>query len=167
MIHRLNFSIFADYNQFYVWDPKASEQLAPVDWTDDDVRVRAKVADHVFVVAPIRNMTVPFTLEVHETEPRFHVAEWDHIVEASIEVPSGRIEVHECTGGSHGEVSVAPGTYGVRALYKGLGTISGDGLEGDDFYLVTIWPDHTKVLRVVKEYNDDAQLGVGLKRVPR
>ncbi|MES2709279.1 MAG: hypothetical protein V4726_21965 [Verrucomicrobiota bacterium] len=161
MMHRLHFRIFADYHQFYIWDPEASGQLAPEDWTEDDVQARAKATEHVFVVSPIRNMEVPFTLEVHETEPLYQTAEWDHIIEASMNVCSGRVEVHECTGGSHGEVAVAPGIYGVRALYKGLSTLSDDGLDGDDSYLVTLWPDRNREFRMLKQYNEDAQQGGG------
>ncbi len=167
MIHRLHFRVFADYHQFYIWDPQASDQGAPEDWSEDDVRDRAKVTEHVFVVSPIRNMEVPFTLEVHETEPSFHMEEWDHIVEASIDVPSGRVEVHECTGGSHGEVSVAPGIYCIRALYKGLRTISDDGLDGNDSYLVTMWRDGDRDFRVLKQYNEEAQQGVAPQSATR
>jgi hypothetical protein len=54
-------------------------------------------------------------------------------------------------------VTVAPGIYGVRALYKGLHTLSDDGLDGDDSYLVTLWPDANRDLRVLKQYNEEAQ----------
>ncbi len=156
MIHRVHLQIFADYRQFYIWDPEASGQMAPEDWTDGDVQARAKVTDHVFVVCPLRNMEIPFTLEIHEAEPRFHMAEWNHIVEASIEIPSGRIEVHECTGGSHAELSVELGTYRVRALYKGLGTITEDGLDGNDSYTLTMWRDVPQNFRVLKSYEEVA-----------
>lgn len=124
MIHRINLRVYADYYQFYIWDPEASNQIAPEDWTDEDVKNRAKFTDHVFVLSPVRNAEVPFTIEIHESEPSFDIDEWDHIVEACLKIPSGRLEVHECTGGSHAEISLLPGTYRIRAHYKALDSIS-------------------------------------------
>jgi len=152
MRHRVHLQIFADYHQFYIWDPVASEQHAPEDWSDDDVEARAKVTDHVFVLCPARNTTVPLTLEIHDGEPDFQMAEWDHIVEASIEIPSGRIEVHECTGGSHADLSVEPGTYRVRAHYKSLDSITEDQLDGKDSYMVALWAGDNTPFRVVKPH---------------
>lgn len=152
MIHRIKLKIFADYNQFYIWDPKASGKVAPEDWTDQDVKNRAKVTDHVFVLSPARNAVVPFTLEIHTSEPKFSKSEWDHIVEASIKIPSGRLEVHECTGGSHAEISLEPGTYGIRAHYQALDSISEDGLEGKDFYFAALWKDRIRPFRLIKQH---------------
>ena len=156
MRHRVHLEVSADYHQFYVWDPVASEQKAPEDWSDEDVQVRAKVTDHVFVLCPARNTTVPFTLEIHESEPEFQAAEWDHIVHASIKVPSGRVEVHECTGGSHAELSVAPGIFRLRALYKALDSITEDQLGGRDSYVIALWPGEYTPLRVLKSHSKDA-----------
>lgn len=156
MIHRLHLKIFADYYQFYVWDPIASGQTAPDDWNEQDVKNRAKVTEHVFVVSPIRNLEVPFSLEIYQADPKFHLNEWDHVVEASVNISSGRIEVHECTGGSHAELSIEPGIYGVRALYKGLSTITEDGLDGKDSYKLTMWKDGIQDFRIVKSFDKNA-----------
>ena len=156
MIHRIHLRILADYHQFYVWDPQASERMAPDTWSDENMADRMNATDHVFVVSPIRNMEVPFTLEVHERNPTFHMAEWNHIVEAPIDVPSGKIEVHECTGGPHAKISVEPGKYQIRALYKGLDTISEDQTKGKDSYLLTIWRDDSAKFKVLKRYSQKA-----------
>ena len=73
--------IFADYNQFYLWDSGRTNQ-APVDYTDEDVNRRIKTGDHVVVIQPERNFTVPVAIEIHDTEPTFVESEWDHIAEA-------------------------------------------------------------------------------------
>ncbi len=57
--HRCRLAIFADYHQFYIWDPATSGQQVPVDWSDHDVANRVKVAPGVVVVCPVRQMTVP------------------------------------------------------------------------------------------------------------
>jgi len=54
---RRSMVVFADYHQFYVWDA-GSAPVAPVDYTDDDLRRMVKVGPNVLVVQPVRNMCV-------------------------------------------------------------------------------------------------------------
>ena len=81
-------SVFADYNQFYIWDAGANP-TAPVDYTDDDVRRMVKVGPSVVVVQPVRNMRVPVEFEVYEQDPGFVRAEWDHVAECGLSLPTG------------------------------------------------------------------------------
>jgi hypothetical protein len=69
-MQKQSFNLFADYHQFYLWDEEASPD-APTDYTDEDVARRLKAAPHVVVVQPVRAMTVPVTVEVHDAEPAF------------------------------------------------------------------------------------------------
>jgi hypothetical protein len=145
--------IFADYHQFYLWDQQMARE-APTDWTDADVARRLKAAPNVVVVSPVRNMTVPVEIEVHASEPPFRGDAWDHIAECSLDLPSGQLQVHECTGGQVASFKVAPGTYRVRAFYGALGSLSADGLEGKDHYLVVLWPAPPRELVVLKEWKE-------------
>jgi hypothetical protein len=47
---------------------------------------------------------------------------------------------------------VPPGDYKVRALYRGLDTLSEDGLEGNDFYEIQIWKSPCTSLRVIRRW---------------
>jgi hypothetical protein len=47
--HKLQ--VFADYHQFYLWDP-GTNPLAPTDYTDQDVRNMVKVSPGVVVIQP-------------------------------------------------------------------------------------------------------------------
>jgi hypothetical protein len=125
---------------------------APTDYTDEDVRRRIKTGPHMVVIQPERNMTVPVEVEVHDADPGFDPADWDHIAEASLHLPTGRLQVHECTGGPVGEFAVAPGWYRVRSLGGGFATIDGSGLEGSDRYRVVLWPAPPADVRVVKQW---------------
>jgi hypothetical protein len=150
----LNARIFADYFQFYLWDKAASPE-APTDWTDEDVANRLKAAQNVVVVCPLRNMNVPVAVEVHSSEPELRLSRWDHIAECSLALPSGQLELHECTGGSAGTLNVPPGNYRVRASFGGLGSLSDDGLSGEDHYLVALWPSASRPLCVHKRWQGD------------
>jgi hypothetical protein len=150
-MQKQSFELFADYHQFYLWDEAMSPE-APTDYTEDDVARRLKTAPHVVVVHPVRDMTVPVVVEVHELEPPFDAEAWDHIAECSLTLSSGKLQVHECTGGSVAQFLVPPGTYRVRAFYGALDTLDESGLEGNDHYSVVLWPAPLGELLVLKQW---------------
>jgi hypothetical protein len=145
--------VFADYHQFYVQDGAANPP-APEDWTDADIAHRAKAAANVLVVCPVRNMTVPVKVELHDVTPQLQSATADHLVECSLALPSGHLQVHECTGGAVLNWQVEPGQYEVAVLYSCLGSVSTDGLDGDDHYQVLLWRGADRPLRVVQEWSE-------------
>ena len=151
MVQRKAFDVFADYHQFYLWDRGMTDQ-APEEYTPEDVRRRIKTGSHVVVIQPARNTTVPVVVEVHGADPGFESAAWDHIAEASLHLPTGRLEVHECTGGPVAEFAVAPGWYRVRCLHGGLGTLEESGLDGGDHYRAVLWPAPFADVWVVKQW---------------
>ncbi len=153
-MQKQSFSVFADYYQFYLWDEEASPE-PPINWTDEDVARRLKAEANVVAVCPVRNMTVPVEMEIHETEPAYDAAAWDHIAECSLNLPSGKLQVHECTGGPVANFRVSPGTYRVRAFYGSLGSLSEDGLDGNDHYHIVLWPAAHRDLAVIKNWTGD------------
>jgi hypothetical protein len=148
------FELFADYHQFYVWDAGVDPR-APEDYTNEDVRRLVKVAPNIVVIQPVRSTTVPVQLEICSEDPGFDESQWDHIAECALELPTGKLQVHECTGGPVLDLEVAPGWYWVRVLFAGLGTLSYDGLEGDDYYRIVLWPGTSAPLRIVKQWQDE------------
>jgi hypothetical protein len=151
VVQRQAFEVFADYHQFYLWDRGMTVE-APIDYTDEDVRQRIKTGPHVVVIQPERNMTVAVELEVHDSDPGFDPAAWDHVAEASLHLPTGQLQVHECTGGPVAEFAVKPGWYRVRSLGGGFRTIDESGLKGRDHYRVVLWPAPPADVRVVKQW---------------
>ncbi|WP_157598037.1 MULTISPECIES: hypothetical protein [unclassified Rhizobacter] len=146
------FEVFADYNQFYVQDGGIFPD-APTDWTDVDVERRAKAAANVLVICPLRNATVPVTLEVFDSAPTIDLAGYDHVIRCSLDLPTGNLQVHECTGGEVYSRAVPPGTYTVLALFSGLNSLSENGLDGEDSYRLVIWASRTPVsLEVLKAW---------------
>ena len=148
---RLQTDVFADYYQFYVWDANQNPR-APVNWSDDDVENRLKVAEHVVVIRPVRNMIVPVTFEVHDAAPGCSLDDWDHVAECSISCPSGKFSIQECSGDSVGSIIVAAGTYRIRVYYGNLASLSADGLDGDDRYLLTIWTAPAGPMQILKRW---------------
>lgn len=152
LLHRCRLAVFADYHQFYVWDPEVSGRQAPEQWTDLDVANRVKVIPGVVVICPVRQMTVPVETGIWSSEPQVVFNAWQHVVEAPL-LTKGGIEIHECTGGSHANFTVDPGDYTVRVLFRGLDTLSEDGSEGKDFYEIQIWKARCASLRIIRQWD--------------
>jgi hypothetical protein len=149
-LHHKSVEVFADYHQFYLWDQGMTNQ-APTDYTEEDVARRIKVGPYVVVVQPERNMNVPVEIEIHDSEPPYDPGVWDHIAEASLEIPTGLLQVHQCTGGPVADFQIEKGWYRVRSFHGGFATIAAVGTAGADFYSVTLWPAPPKDIAVLKQ----------------
>jgi hypothetical protein len=147
----LSFNLFADYFQFYLQDEATDGNLAEA-WTEEAVSRLLASAPGVVGIGTVRNMDVPVTVEILDKEPSIDLEAWDHVVECSLSVPSGRIVIAGCTDyfPDAARINVKPGCYRLRARYAGLSEISEDGLEGNDTYSVQLWPCPSRELCVVK-----------------
>ncbi|MDR6873426.1 hypothetical protein J2Y55_004450 [Bosea sp. BE125] len=147
----IELAIFADYFQFYIQDETANDDFGSL-WTDEAVERLFAASVQSVGVGTVRNMTVPVVVSLHAQEPPADFGEWDMVNEGSFTVRSGSVAIAGCTDylPDAPRLSVPPGSYRVRASYAGLDTVSEDGLEGDDFYRVQLWPAPTAPLAVVK-----------------
>ena len=104
-------------------------------------------------IGTVRNMSVPVALTIHADEPEDDFHEWDLVNECSFTVRSGRIAILGCTDAlpEAARISLAPGPYRLRVSYSGLDSLSEDGLDGDDFYRLQLWPAPLAGLRTLKE----------------
>ncbi|GIQ76534.1 hypothetical protein [Bradyrhizobium sp. RD5-C2] len=145
-------SLFADYSQFYIQDESASGDLSTA-WTEEATDRMLAIASGTVGIGTVRNMHVPVSAQILEREPDHDFSDWDHVVEASLDVASGRIVIAGCTDyfPDAMRIETAPGTYRVRASYGALDTLSEDGLEGDDHYRLQLWPAPSIAVRVLKQ----------------
>ncbi|CEJ13786.1 hypothetical protein BN1110_04110 [bacterium YEK0313] len=147
--------LFADYFQLYLEDD--GERADPdIDWEAAVERMLA-AGDGFVMIGTVRNMTVPLTVEVTQTEPAADPDDWDHVAECGLAVRSGRIVVSGCTDyrPDAARIAVEPGEYRVRVSYGGLNTLSEDGLDGQDHYRAQLWPAPLAELRVLKQRPQD------------
>jgi len=150
------FDLFADYFQFYIED--AAAEVSPDEagdaWTQEAIRNLLAPVRGSVRIGTVRNTTVPVELRVEAEEPATALDDYDHVAEASIDIPSGRLVI---AGNSDywpdaPRIDLAPGSYRVRVLYRGLATVSDDGLAGDDSYALVLWPGQPAPVRVLKRY---------------
>lgn len=141
----LSLQVFADYHHFILQDAAAAEATGweALRWTADALARKLAVAPTLIAIGTGRADTVPVELVVADAPPPAEVdADAELVTVASVEVPSGCLV---CTGPTGylpdaPRVALTPGTYAARVAYRGLATVSADGLDGDDRYRVTLWP---------------------------
>jgi hypothetical protein len=143
--------LFADYFQFYIQDEMAIADISDA-WDNEAFERMLATAPGVVAIGTARNMDVPVTLEIHDVAPDDDFATWDHVVEANLDVASGRIAIAGCTDyfPDAMRVELAPGSYRVRASYGALDQLSEDDLSGDDRYRLQLWPTAPLPVRVLK-----------------
>lgn len=140
MSREFKYKLFADYFQFYLQDETVDGNLGD-SWTGEATDRLLAVAPGTVGVGTVRNMTVPVTVELCDSEPKSDLTSWDHVVECSLEVHSGAIVIAGCTDyfPDAARIKVENGLYRVRVSYGSLDTVSEDGLKGSDKYRVQLW----------------------------
>ena len=147
--------VFADYFQIYLRD--AAFPDLPDDYSDEAIARRLMPGDHGVILHTSRNMKVPVSVVWQQSEPSADLDQFQHVAEASFEAESGELIVAVMTDAeaTAARLSVPTGTIGVRACLSGLDTISDDGLEGEDRYLIQLWPAQQAIsLAVLKAWED-------------
>ena len=142
MPRTFQYKIFADYHQFYLQDDDQSFGDLSEAWSEEATDRLLAVAPHVIGVGTVRNMSVPVSVVVHESQPKINCEEWDHITTASLQIDTGRIVVAGCTDyyPDAARIEVSPGTYEAIICYSKLTSLSPDGLDGEDSYHVHLFP---------------------------
>ena len=144
---------YAGYRQFHVSsDPSEGDAGADTFWTEEAFRDRLAVGPCTVAVSTDTYGKVPVDIEILDGPSSRPLDKWDHVVEASIDVSSGRLEVSGCPDPEPLHAfDVKPGNYVVRVFSRGLSPNADDGgdYNGDE-YLLEIWlaPERTRsVLR--------------------
>jgi|SRR5579871_6423118 len=146
-------SLFADYFQFYIQDESAAGDLSE-NWDQEATDRLLAIAPGAVGIGTARNMEVPVTIELHNREPDDDSSEWDHVVEAGLNIASGRIVIAGCTDyfPDAARVEVPSGSYRARVSYGALDTLSEDSLSGEDHYRVQLWLDTpSTAVHVIKQ----------------
>jgi hypothetical protein len=140
---RHELEVSADYRQIWLEDKQNRDDNPKFIFTAKHFADRVWVYPHMIIMFTARNSTVPVTLETNSTEPEDRdFAEWDHVVEASIEVISGSLTISGLNDMFELIYYGYPNSiYRVRMCHANLGSIRDDGLEGDDYYKIIVWPD--------------------------
>lgn len=153
ILSEVNVELFADYFQFYIQDENA-EDYFDNDWTDEAIERLLIATDGLIGVGTVRNMMVPVVLKIFDSEPELLTeGSIGQINECDLHVFSGKIILAGCTDDLDKalRVDLTNGIYRARIYYKGLDTLSADGLDGDDSYEIHLWKtDRVQGLQILK-----------------
>ncbi|MFC0554446.1 hypothetical protein ACFFHJ_26495 [Planotetraspora thailandica] len=151
--------IFADYHQLHLIDDGSTSDLGET-WTDETSADRLAVADDAIAVGTSVNVTVAVRVEVLDAPPADDFADFDHVVEGSMQVPSGRIVIMGCTDyepdAARFEVPVGP--VRVRVASSNLAEAERLGIDSDDDQQtmerlrVQVWPAPNGERAVLKRW---------------
>ncbi len=132
--------IFADYFQIYLRDEDHPD--LPDDYSEESLERYLMAGSYAVIVRTARNMTVPVCVTWHDRKPEPDLNAFQHIAEAGFGCPTGRLILAGLTDDEQASprFSVKAGQLGLRINLSGLDTLTEDGLDGGDRYLLQLWP---------------------------
>lgn len=147
IVHKLE--LFADNFQFQVQD-QIEECEYPEDWNDKLLSYLYACGERVVGIGTVRDLDVEITIEIYhapmdekdmEKEPE--LSQYDHAVQCNIEIPSGKLMIAGCTMDYDDavKIEIPPGQYGVRIFWTDLDSTDELGFEGEDKYLLKLYPE--------------------------
>jgi hypothetical protein len=154
MRYSKTYKLFTDYGQFWLHDTDANVLQVAELWSAESSSRMMAVGPGIVCVGTVRNSEARVTIEIANSEPlTVPLDAWDQINECSLQMPVGRLVIHDDIlgeTGSHESISVPPGCYRLRVYYGSLDA-QHSALEGDDYYLVVLWPGSEIEPRVLKQ----------------
>jgi hypothetical protein len=148
------FRLCTDYHQFYLLD-EGIKPPAPDDYNDPDVLPqRLLVRPHIIAVMTFQPNTFSAAVEVLDAEPAVELDAWDHVVDASLELPTGKFAVDTCLNRVAKRQRVAPGWYRVRVCAGGMAGWEAvpEGQDPPERFRISLWLGEAAPVRVRKQW---------------
>jgi hypothetical protein len=141
--------------QFYICDKDSTRATDSNDfWTDEAHINRLAVEEGIIGVGTESYTYIKAEISILAQRPAStDLEKYDHVVEASLKIHSGVIQVLNCPDSTlEFEKQIIPGDYRVQVRSLGLETVKDEFEEADDKYLILVWPETYSPRRVVKQY---------------
>jgi hypothetical protein len=151
IISKHELSFFTEYYQFYILDSETKAQTDTADfWNDEAGQRKLAIGEGLLGVTVAKYAEIRVEVRVLSAEPT-EDADADHIVETSLSLPSGLLQVKDCTNyDTVLELNLEKETYRVRISSFKLWTVENDA--GDDYYVVEIWESAFAETKILKEW---------------
>ena len=101
-------------------------------------------------------MTVPVTIEIHDSEPDLDLDSCEYVAECSLALESGKLIIKGCTDpiDDASKLTIPESDYRLRMEHRNLNSISENRLEGDDNYTIKLWASSFKDEETLKQWSD-------------
>lgn len=159
----LELRLFADYHQIHLFDEGSQADVADA-WTEEAVADNIAVAGDAIAVGTAVNGFVAVRVELLDQPPVPDTGDFDHVVEGSMQVRSGRLVVMGCTEcePEATRFDVPTGWLRMRASRSNLAVATRLGVESSEDPATTeqlriqVWPAPQQPTVVVKRWQPDA-----------
>ncbi|WP_328762751.1 MULTISPECIES: hypothetical protein [unclassified Streptomyces] len=153
-------TLFADYFQIHLTDADSDGDLGDA-WTAQAVADHLAVARDALGIGTAVNVNVSVTVVVLPQEPSDDSTEFDHVVEASLDVSLGRMMVLGCTdyGPDAATFEVPPGWNRVRVSRSNLARAAQADIDSDESPETTekiriqVWPAPEFPAKIIKRWS--------------
>lgn len=152
-----SFKPFVTHYSFYIGDSATEADTTSLNFWNIEANARrlAITRDLLGIGTGVCD-DIPIEVEIRKEAPRSDdFAVWSHVVEASIDLPTGRLAIDDCVDfrpesdprlssktyrSPH--ITIPPGKYRVRVLYGGLNeeNMIKEFGEHDEHYRLILWP---------------------------
>jgi hypothetical protein len=126
-------TLFADYHQIHLFDQGSNTDLGHA-WSARAVDDQIAVDGDAMAVGTVVNVDVLVTVQVRDQPPTDDITGFDHVVECSLQTPSGRLVVMGCTDFQPDapHFVVPEGCVRVRVAKSHLAAAYEAGIDSDD-----------------------------------
>jgi hypothetical protein len=150
------YQVYAGYRQFYLLDADSpGDTSSPDFWTPEAFTARLAVQPGVIGIGTDTYGEVPVTVEALDSEPALSAQAWDHVVEASLHVSTGRLALAPCPDSDSPvtRIAIPPGWFRVRVHSAGLNAEPPSEVDHcGDSYLIQAWPSAPRERAVLKSF---------------
>lgn len=154
-----NLELFADYHQIHVMDDEADVDFGDA-WSEQTVLDGLGVTDGALVIVTAVNVTVAVSVHVLAEQPDVDSEHFDHVVEASIHLASGRLVVLGCTDylPAAARFDMPASWIRVRAARRNLAAAIAADIDSDDSSETTeqlrlqAWPAPFSAPHIIKRW---------------
>jgi hypothetical protein len=156
-----SFTTYASHHQFTVTDDDPSVFGDPDGWADSEALKRQLVQTCPGQLAvgttSYGDVRVEIALSDSPLDSDSIAQGWQHVVEASLTTTTGRLVIESVADAglpSAPRVSVAPGTYRVRVMRRGLETVDPSTQEGQEECRLVLWRAPAAAPRLLREHQN-------------
>jgi hypothetical protein len=147
------FQLRADHFQFYLEDAEASTRVIEL-WKTSTADNLVEIGDGIVAIGTARyGGIIDVSLEILDGPAQDALEFWDHVVECSLNLPSGELilSAPESDLSKTPRVFVLPDQYRVRIYFGNLDTVQDEFAKtGLDTYRIVMWPGEFTAPQIIK-----------------